>query len=248
MLKTLVIDDDLIALERCRLALKGGGFDVLTEVTARAGLAVALNQRVDAIVADLKLPDFSGLDILKRLQLEETSPPFIVLTAFASIESAVEAIRLGASDFLSKPVPDTDLVVIVQRAINGNEGLWDKAIRSEGRDDRALDPRVRICLRIIRERYADRTLRGCEVAKTIGISHFFLTRLMKQETGSGFLRHLHLTRVREGQRLLEVTLLSIKEIAHRIGYASTTRFDHHFYRICLMTPRQFRNQLQNRSQ
>jgi AraC-like DNA-binding protein len=76
----------------------------------------------------------------------------------------------------------------------------------------------------------------------------YLCRLLKRETGNGFCFHLHGVRVREAQRLLRDTQLSAKEIAYHTGYATTSRLDHHFKRVCGTLPIEFRRTRDNERQ
>lgn len=120
-LRLLVVEDSEDAYELLVRELREGGFAVTSErVTTAAALAHALEQPWDLIVADWALPDFSGRAVLERLAASGVDTPCIVVSATPGEESAVEAVRAGALDFLSKDKP-WRLVPAVERALREAE-------------------------------------------------------------------------------------------------------------------------------
>lgn len=113
----LLVDEDTRTLESWRLALCREGFDVLTAGYGRRGLARARARTPDVILAELRLPDISGLELLCRLREEGLAVPFFIVTAWSTIRSAVEAMRLGAVDYLEKPLLENDLIHAVRRGL-----------------------------------------------------------------------------------------------------------------------------------
>ena len=71
----------------------------------------------DVVLADLRLPDMSAIDVLRQLQMGSFHPPFVVVTGFGSTASAVEAMRLGATDFIEKPLIGEELIRVVEQAL-----------------------------------------------------------------------------------------------------------------------------------
>jgi len=108
--KVLFIDDEINALKTISLILKKAGFEVTTAKTAEEGIAKLQNFTPDCILLDYLLPSMSGIEMLKWLKKENYHVPVIIITAFGTIERAVEAMKLGAFHFLVKPV-DTDLLI-----------------------------------------------------------------------------------------------------------------------------------------
>lgn len=99
----LMIDDEEDLCELVALRLEHNGYRVTTEASARGGLEVLEREVVDAMILDLRLDDADGLDVLRRVVERSSDLPVVVLTAHGTIESAVEAMRLGAYGFLTKP-------------------------------------------------------------------------------------------------------------------------------------------------
>lgn len=104
----------------------------------------------------------------------------------------------------------------------------------------AVDPRVSGALTAIESRYADPRFRLHRLARDLGVSPTHLTQLLKRDTGHTFGGHLHLRRIAEAQRLLSQSGLSIKEIAARVGYMSSSQLDRHFKRRVRCAPSVFR--------
>jgi two-component system response regulator PilR (NtrC family) len=100
--RVLVVDDERSMRELLTILLSRDGYDVLVAEDGRAGIEILRKERVDVLITDIRMPEMSGVDVLreaKRIDPEITS---IVMTAFASTDTAVEALRLGAADYVNK--------------------------------------------------------------------------------------------------------------------------------------------------
>jgi CheY-like chemotaxis protein len=117
MPQVLLIDDDRSTLEGFAGVLRCGGFDVATADTGREGLSRVRRHQPDLVLADLQLPDLSGIDVLRELRAGRICVPLVIVTGFGSTQSAVEAIRAGACDFVEKPLVGDDLLRVVERAL-----------------------------------------------------------------------------------------------------------------------------------
>ena len=111
----LIVDDDVAMREALGEASADLGFDARLAPTGAAALALLEEETVDAVLLDLRMPGLDGLEVLRRLRGRPTSPPVAVLTAHASAENTIEAMRLGAFDHLTKPISRDDL----RRALTG---------------------------------------------------------------------------------------------------------------------------------
>jgi two-component system NtrC family response regulator len=114
----LIIDDERVICDGCRLALSGRGHSVDICMTGRAGIDAILKGTYDLALLDMKLPDMDGMDILRTVEKEKRSVYVIVMTGYSSVQNAVEAMKLGAFDYLTKPFSDDELVLAVDRAID----------------------------------------------------------------------------------------------------------------------------------
>jgi two-component system, response regulator RegA len=106
----LLVDDDEIFRERLARALRGRGYDVETAADHDGALSAAGTRKPDYAVVDLRMPGLSGLALIAPLRAIAPGARIVVLTGYGSITSAVEALRAGAHDYLSKPV-DADQVI-----------------------------------------------------------------------------------------------------------------------------------------
>jgi NtrC-family two-component system response regulator AlgB len=116
VLRVLVVDDEKNIRTTLALALEGMGCTVGLAATAESALAQASDQAFDLAFVDLKLASGSGLDLIPRLRAESPGLDIVVITAYATIDTAVEAMRRGAWDYLSKPFSPPQIRHLVERA------------------------------------------------------------------------------------------------------------------------------------
>jgi signal transduction histidine kinase len=119
--KILVIDDEAGMREGCRRALASADYSVDTAADATTGLEMAQSGEYDLYLLDVMLPDGSGLNLIDPLLEIDPSAICIIITGFGSIEMAVEAVRSGAYDFLSKPFTSDELLVAVEKGLERRE-------------------------------------------------------------------------------------------------------------------------------
>ncbi|MCA9534918.1 MAG: sigma-54-dependent Fis family transcriptional regulator [Myxococcales bacterium] len=115
-LPILVVDDDAANLESLRRIFEREGARVLTATSGRAALDVCRGQRVAVVVTDLMMPGMSGLELLKALHTVAADAEVVLMTAYGTIETAVEAMRGGAYDFVEKPLKRMNIVKTVEKA------------------------------------------------------------------------------------------------------------------------------------
>jgi len=119
--RLLVVDDEKNIREGLATGLNMDGFKVVTAADGSEGLKLFLKGDIDLVIADLKMPLLSGEELLRRIQAESPGTPVIILTGHGTVESAVEAMRLGAWDFLIKPVNLDHLSFLVKQALENRE-------------------------------------------------------------------------------------------------------------------------------
>jgi two-component system phosphate regulon sensor histidine kinase PhoR len=115
-IQVLVVDDELNIREGSQRILSRVGFEVLKASTGMEALELLEKQTIPIILLDLKMPGMDGMEVLKRIrQLDETIL-VIVITGFATVETAIEAMKQGAYDFIPKPFEPEQLRIVVNRA------------------------------------------------------------------------------------------------------------------------------------
>jgi DNA-binding response OmpR family regulator len=115
--RILVIDDDLSFLTPVRKFLNGLGITTDAAPNGAAGLAMLQDPTYTGVLLDLVLPDMNGIQVLKARPRRSLSVPVVVLTRAATVEAAVEAMKLGVMDFVEKPVRDDTLVALLNALI-----------------------------------------------------------------------------------------------------------------------------------
>jgi len=138
--RVLVIDDEPDIRELLELTLLRMGLETATAGTVKEGLLEIQNFKPDLCLTDMKLPDGTGFDVVRYIQREHSHIPVAVITAFGSMEAAVEALKAGAYDFVSKPVDLTKLRDLVQTALKlsaEKEGL-DTKTQSNANDSNPI--------------------------------------------------------------------------------------------------------------
>src|SRR5205809_254665 len=112
----LVIDDEQGILETLRILLKNEGFDVTIAQGGKAGLEQLKNSAPDIVLTDLKMPGVTGIEILSAVRSQDPETPVILMTAQASLQTAIQAVNEGAFYYIQKPFSNDDMVAICRRA------------------------------------------------------------------------------------------------------------------------------------
>ncbi|MBS1876238.1 MAG: sigma-54-dependent Fis family transcriptional regulator [Acidobacteria bacterium] len=132
MEQILIVDDDPGFRALLQTILKGEGYDVQTTGSIAAAIRAGAQQQFHIVLTDLKLPDGDGLAILRRWRENGWQTPFIVITGFGTVPSAVEAMKLGAVDYLGKPLSSPDeLRILVQKALAGQRVANERDVLRE---------------------------------------------------------------------------------------------------------------------
>ncbi|HVB37543.1 MAG TPA: sigma-54 dependent transcriptional regulator, partial [Vicinamibacterales bacterium] len=115
--RILVVDDERSMRELLAIVLKREGYEVSLADNGRDAIALLEGQPFDLLISDIKMPDVSGVEVLRAAKSVDQDIIGIMVTAFASTESAVEALRMGAYDYLSKPFDVDELKLVVRNAL-----------------------------------------------------------------------------------------------------------------------------------
>src|SRR5262249_48013320 len=113
----LIADDDPVALDLLAEVLSGEGYRVRAASGGEECLRLAAAEPVDLAIVDLRMPGVDGLQVIRRLASVQPGVPVLILTAFATIDTAIEAIREGAYDYLSKPFRMEEIKLVVRRTL-----------------------------------------------------------------------------------------------------------------------------------
>jgi signal transduction histidine kinase len=126
--KLLLIDDEPPILEMLEMSLESEGYEVVIAENGREGIALFEKHRPKLALTDIKMPGIDGIEVLKRIKALDSEAEVIVITGHGDMDSAISAIRHGASDFITKPIRDEILMLSLERAkkkIDLNQQLKD---------------------------------------------------------------------------------------------------------------------------
>lgn len=193
--KVLVVEDRPSLRKMLRHALAGEGYAVTAVGDVEAATQALAEETFELVLTDLKLPVGSGMDVVEASRRARPATPVVVLTAFGTVRTAVEAMKLGASDFLEKPVEVADLLQLVGTMVAGSGG--EDFVSPAGTRVVGSHPELRAALRLLRR-----------VAPTES------TVLLTGESGTGkelFARALHELSPRSAGPFVAVNCAAIPE-------------------------------------
>ena len=119
--RILIVEDDDIFLRPLQRSLEVAGYEVLTRPSGEDALDLLKNDDVDAVLTDKRLPGMDGVELVRRLKAEHPEATVVIMTAYGTIDSAVESVRLGAADYLVKPFEVAELLIVIRQAIELQE-------------------------------------------------------------------------------------------------------------------------------
>ena len=156
--KILVVDDEPDMAESTELSLERGGHEVVVSHEGARALELMAVEQPDLVITDLKMPGLDGLQLLQELRTRKLDTPVIVLTGYASVDSAVEAMRKGAVDYLAKPFAPEELLLRVERALAwrhlAEENRYLRERAAGGSDDAEIigaSPTLEEVLQVVRK-------------------------------------------------------------------------------------------------
>ncbi len=211
----LIVDDDSSVRRVLEMQLSEAGYQVRLAATGGEALRILIESHPKLVITDLRMPDLGGIELLRRIADDEIQTTVIVITAFGSIETAVQAMRLGAYDYITKPIDYEALLLAVQRAMERQDLIDEvRSLRS------ALDRRYGF-ENIIG--HSKSLLRVLEMAARV--AQHDSTVLISGETGTGkelLARAIHYNSRRRNQPFITINCGAIpKDLieAELFGYA-----------------------------
>jgi two-component system NtrC family response regulator len=203
--RLMIVDDEPRMCQVLSLAAQRWGYAVKTASNGQDALALADSFLPELVVTDLKMPVMDGEELLRRLRERDMDVPVVVMTAYGTVKSAVEAIRNGAFDYIQKPFDNEELRVTLARAVEFVKLRVDNATLR-----RALDDKVRTEVQIIGDSQAMRAVLG--IVERVGPTK--ATVLITGESGTGkelVARALHYRSPRAGRAFVAVNCAALSE-------------------------------------
>ncbi|MEK7776048.1 MAG: sigma-54 dependent transcriptional regulator, partial [Planctomycetota bacterium] len=171
----LIIDDDIKLCHVLSIVINKAGYTTYTANDGRAGIEMFHKESPAVVVLDLRMSGMDGIEVLKQIKKISSETPVIIITAYSRVQSAVEAIKLGAYDYLSKPFDNDEIVITVQRAIR------ERAMQQE---IHALKTQLNHAMPLFEQMgHSDAIIKLNELVDRVAPTNF--TVVLYGETGSG---------------------------------------------------------------
>jgi DNA-binding NtrC family response regulator len=210
----LVVDDKEMLRDSVGATLQRAGFQVVTAEGGPQALEQIARRRPDCVVTDLKMPGMTGLELVEKAREIDDALPLIVMTAYGAVDTAVRAIKLGASDYLTKPFEGDELVIAVKRAVEHARVVRENAVlrsAAEGARGASAIPVAGAGLaRIVGESAAMRRVKQ----QVMAVAESHGTVLICGESGTGkevVARAVHELSPRTGEAFLAVNCAALSE-------------------------------------
>ncbi len=129
MARILIVDDDPSIAMRLRQFLKINGHDGVFSESVLHALDLVKQSVFDLVITDLRMPYMNGMEVLREVKKRKSSVPVIMVTAYASAKTAIEAVKLGVFDYIEKPFKVDELMICIERALMADS---DKTRATDG--------------------------------------------------------------------------------------------------------------------
>jgi DNA-binding response OmpR family regulator len=167
MKKILIVDDDAELRANLIEVLKGAGYQAESAASAKEGVAMIEAQKFDIVLLDFMMPKMSGIDALLTMRRLRPTTKVIMITAFATIENAVDAVKKGASDYISKPFKIESLLTTIRRVLE--EAKFETCKNNPDFDQTLSSLASPIRRNILKLLHAREKMRLMEITRELGI-------------------------------------------------------------------------------
>lgn len=204
MTRILLIDDDINLCKVIEYQLQKAGYEVIAANSGKDGLQRFKQNGVDAVITDIQMPDVSGIEVLNQIRQLDRKVAVVIITAYGSIENALEACRLGADDYITKPFSKEQLLFVVEKALRYHQ------LQSEN-----VQLRQELAGKYTFENMVARSARMEDVLRMAGqVAQSDATVLLLGESGTGkelIARGIHYNSPRKEKPLITVNCPSVPD-------------------------------------
>lgn len=232
----LIVDDEILEAEIIQKLIDRKRFPYSAVYVAQnmeEAMGILRKYPVSVILCDIEMPQGSGLDLTHWIRENEVEAEVIYLTGHAEFSYATEALRLGAVDYLLKPVEQEDLMRALEKAARN---IPDFKGDTETLNAEKIVEKAKIYIK----ENSNREISRAEVAEQFFIHPDYLSHIFKEWAGITFQDFVIKTRMDKAKKMLIYTDTSISNIAASTGYSNTAYFAKHFKRETGMTPKEYR--------
>jgi two-component system, response regulator YesN len=250
--KNIVIVDDeprtRQGLQRTLESWNNGEFTILIAESGEEVMEIAEERKIHILLSDIRMPEMTGLQLLKSLKEKGISPVVIVISAYSEFEYAQEALRLGVVNYLLKPIGKKKLIEAVDEAVKVMEkqvraGMIEKVVDKRIADtnnkiDSTKDPIRKAIAYIDQHLKEELTLK--DIAAHVHLNPSYFSVLFKEQANLNFSEYITRRRIQRAKELVISTNLPINEIAEEVGYKTSKYFIKIFKEIEGITPSIYR--------
>lgn len=223
----LIVDDDPALRLLCTKILGTKGIEAKTASGGDEAIRLASSEKFRIILLDLKMPGMDGLECLKRLKADGCRADIVMVTGYGNVPTAVEAMKVGARDFIEKPFMPQDLVSMIE-----------DILLSQIRDADLFDDPVVGYI----QQHATEIGSRKDVATRLGVSLERVSNRVQEVTSRSFRQFLHTCRLDLAKKLLHTTELDISQVSERTGFQTVQHFSRVFSERQGISPKNYRLQ------
>ncbi len=242
MYKVIIADDEYMIKKSLTVMIERSpyNFKVVGEADdGKEAMDLVKELRPDLLITDIRMPTMDGLELIQKLQTESNLTEAIVVSGYGEFEYAQRAIRLGAIDYLLKPIK-VDLVQEALKRVNEKLQLREENERETINILKNLSPKMNYAINFIEKHFSDDSLSLPMVADHIELSTAYLSRIFKEETGTSFVHYLTKLRMERAKIILKNPYSKLYEVAFSVGYIDYPHFSKAFKKYCGVSPTEYR--------
>ncbi|OQP06143.1 DNA-binding response regulator [Geobacillus sp. 46C-IIa] len=247
----LIVDDEPRTREGLRKTVDMwavGKYEVISAANADEAIEIAKRKPIHLLITDIRMPEMTGLELIKQLRLLGSRPVTIIISAYSEFAYAQEAITLGVVNYLLKPIDRDELLRAAEEAIE----VWKERQKTETAkkiidqhvfeaEEGIRSPLIRQAIQFVGEHlHQPFSLR--EVSEFLHVNASYLSALFKEETNLTFSEYVTRSRLQKAKSLLLTTNLTVAEVAEQVGYQTVKYFVKLFKEFEGITPSQFRKE------
>lgn len=251
MIRVIVIEDEAMVRRGIIQTIDWSSMEciVIGEASnGEQGINLIRELKPDLIISDVRMPHLDGVTMIKQLRNEGCLSKFILLTAHSDFTYAQNALRIGVSDYLLKPLKDDELEATIKRIFHApDETLPDEAAKDPASSKLQFRPNEMITNKYVSnavlyiKSHFSEDITICCVAEYLEISEGYLSRVFKKETGYTFTNYLTYYRIHLACQLLRNCRMKVYTVANKVGYTDTAYFSTLFKKLMGISPSDYQN-------
>lgn len=199
---------------------------------------IIFRDKPDIMFLDVQMPLKDGIEVMQEAKRADILPYTMILSGYDEFKYCQQALRLGAKEYLLKPVRSSDILQMVNRAADELFGVQETAEVKMAGEKNYL---VELAREYVEEHYYE-NLMLADVAQKVGISAGYLSTLFQKEMAKGFVDYLNEVRIEHACTYLQQNFLKTYEVAYRVGFKDEKYFSKVFKKIKGQSPSEFRKQ------